>query len=344
MKSFEIKIEEKGNKLRGYIWERSKGVTSWVKFGDRSLRHLLVGLGDCEKISCKQEWFMRWEEDGRFYKLERCSNNASSFIRCSVRDLGAKWFCLCLPEEKGFLRGWPMMTEKLRKLGVSVKVSLEKNLTENKEPFVLVKKKTTVKPKSFTKAVLGIKHKEFDDVVRVKVGGEEIRERKTKLECCLVGRCRGGSPMQYTKTLKGRTWSAWELKGSLNVIILGKGMWLIEFDSKKEVDMILREGSRNLGNFSFSLEKWSEEVGCMMGTEEEAEAWVRIIGLPVHLWSRSILRKIDDSCRGFLAVDEDTTFMENLCWARIRVMWDGKSYPQFVEASVGPKRYETQLW
>ena len=88
--SFEIKIEEKGNKLRGCIWERSKGVKSWVKFGDRSLRHLLVGLGDYEKISRKKEWFKRWEEDGRFYKLERCSNNAGSFIRCSIRDSGVK--------------------------------------------------------------------------------------------------------------------------------------------------------------------------------------------------------------------------------------------------------------
>ena len=58
-----------------------------------------------------------------------------------------------------------MMTEKLRKLGVSIKDSLEKNFTVNKEPFVPIKKKTAVKPKSFVEAVLGIKHKYFDDVV-----------------------------------------------------------------------------------------------------------------------------------------------------------------------------------
>ena len=58
--------------------------------------------------------------------------------------------------------------------------------------------------------------------------------------------------MQHTKTLKRRMWFARELKGSLNVIILGKGIWLVEFNSKKEVYGILREGSRNLGNFSLS--------------------------------------------------------------------------------------------
>ena len=64
----------------------------------------------------------------------------------------------------------------------------------------------------------------------------------------------------------------------------------------------------------------------------------------MHLWSRLILRQIGDNCGGFLVVDEDTTFMADLRWARIQVMWDGKSYPRFVEVSVGPKRYEFQLW
>ena len=47
-----------------------------------------------------------------------------------------------------------MLTEKLRKLGVSIKDSLEKNLIENKEPLLPIKKKTVVKPKSFAEAVL----------------------------------------------------------------------------------------------------------------------------------------------------------------------------------------------
>ena len=36
-KSFEIAIEEKGKNLKGCIWERCKGVTSWIRFGDNSL-------------------------------------------------------------------------------------------------------------------------------------------------------------------------------------------------------------------------------------------------------------------------------------------------------------------
>ena len=62
-------------KLKGCIWERCKGVTSWIKFGDSSLWHLHLGLEDCENITRNQDWCTKWEEDGRHYKLERRSNN-----------------------------------------------------------------------------------------------------------------------------------------------------------------------------------------------------------------------------------------------------------------------------
>ena len=49
-KTFEISIEEKNKKLRGCIWERCKGATSWVRFGESSLQCLLLGIEDCDMI------------------------------------------------------------------------------------------------------------------------------------------------------------------------------------------------------------------------------------------------------------------------------------------------------
>ena len=49
-KSFDIEVEvPKG--LRGCIWERRKGVTSWIKFGGRSLTRLLMSLETCVRVS-----------------------------------------------------------------------------------------------------------------------------------------------------------------------------------------------------------------------------------------------------------------------------------------------------
>ena len=49
-KSFELLIDEVGGKLRGCIWERCKGITSWIRFGDASLSSLLGLAVEVEMI------------------------------------------------------------------------------------------------------------------------------------------------------------------------------------------------------------------------------------------------------------------------------------------------------
>ena len=39
-------------------------------------------------------------------------------------------------------------------------------------------------------------------------------------------------------------WSAWDVKGSPNVVEMGKRLWIFKFDNKKEADRILMVGSR----------------------------------------------------------------------------------------------------
>ena len=46
------------------------------------------------------------------------------------------------------------------------------------------------------------------------------------------------------------------------------------------------------------------------------KAWVRVAGL-LYLWCREVLEKIGDGCEGFTVVDEDTTFLLGLQWAKI---------------------------
>ena len=56
---------------------------------------------------------------------------------------------------------------------------------------------------------MGSKVRNFDEVVRVRVGEEEIAERVKQLTCCLVGRWGGGtSLLPKVKSLKRRAWSA----------------------------------------------------------------------------------------------------------------------------------------
>ena len=76
----------------------------------------------------------------------------------------------------------------------------------------------------------------------------------------------------------------------------------------------------------------------------EKEAWVRLVGLPIHLWSCYILKRIENGCGGFLAVDEDTTFLYELRWSRIRVKRDGSALSKVTVVMVGDYSFEIQLW
>ena len=62
-KSFEIYVEDLGERLRGVIVERSRSFSSWIRFGQQGLESLLQGVEVC----CKRELFGRlvrsWEEE-----------------------------------------------------------------------------------------------------------------------------------------------------------------------------------------------------------------------------------------------------------------------------------------
>ena len=74
------------------------------------------------------------------------------------------------------------------------------------------------------------------------------------------------------------------------------------------------------------------------------EAWVKIFGLPVSLWSPAILKKIGEECGGFVEIDERTRSMEEIQWARIRVKITGELRPSMLEIEVEEEVYSLALW
>ena len=77
-----------------------------------------MGLEACVRTSSVPVWGNVWEEKGRRYKMEKGSNQAGVFIRCSVRDSGGKSYNLMFSEGKGVVGGWRILAEKLSQLGI----------------------------------------------------------------------------------------------------------------------------------------------------------------------------------------------------------------------------------
>ncbi|RVW98204.1 hypothetical protein CK203_031873 [Vitis vinifera] len=104
-KAFEISVEEVRGKLRGTIWERSKGLSSWIRFGEKGLSLLLKGVEAWCKGESNSKLLKVWDEGARKFRLECRSNVAGRFLLCSVRDVERKKFCLVFLEGNGLVGG-----------------------------------------------------------------------------------------------------------------------------------------------------------------------------------------------------------------------------------------------
>ena len=106
----------------------------------------------------------------------------------------------------------------------------------------------------------------------------------------------------------------------------------------------LENGSRVFKGEVMHLEWWNPSVGCATRKNQSEEVWIGVVGLPLHLWTREILKKLGDCCGGFLAMDKGTTLKTDLLWTRILLKMEGKEKPSSVNILAGARSYELQLW
>ena len=144
--------------------------------------------------------------------------------------------------------------------------------------------------------------------------------------------------------LKNWAGHAWLLKGKLNIVVLGRGLLLFEFELLSEAERVLLRGKRKVKDNVLFLGKWHPEVGCFCNGANANEAWVRVVGLPLHLWSREVFKLIGDGYGGLIAMDENTDFMAELQWARLLVKVVDKDLPTSVQLVVGSGCFSIHLW
>ena len=85
---------------------------------------------------------------------------------------------------------------------------------------------------------------------------------------------------------------------------LAGGFFLLASEDKNEANRMLKSRKRSFRGRNFFLERWGPEVGC--SKKLLREKWVRVVGLPLHLWKTKVFRKNGDCCGGFIRIDEDT--------------------------------------
>ncbi|RVW87132.1 Uncharacterized protein, chloroplastic [Vitis vinifera] len=308
-KTFEIIIEEQKGRVRGKICERGPKSSSWIRFGGKSLSLLLEGVETCCGLQERTPFKKFWSEGDRNYSLELRSNKAGRFLFCVVRDVENKRFSLAFPEGGDLVGGWNLLVSKLKSLGVSPfqwKGALPQALPNRGVDKVSIPLRVCPAPR---------------DAVWLEADKESLVRNEEMLDRCLIGLWKGDSdrlpdPVSFGAWAK----NTWLLEGNLWLSNMRENLLFLEFEFADEAERVLNLGEKSFRGRSFHLEKWKPSVGCLKEDNGDSRlVWVKILGLPLHLWGRNLFKRFGDSCGRFVAVDENTAERRNLKWARILI-------------------------
>lgn len=116
--------------------------------------------------------------------------------------------------------------------------------------------------------------------------------------------------------------------------LLGGLLILFEFEGGGEAERVIHLGVKWFNGKSLFLEWWNPSIGCLKEDRDGSEDWVRIMGLPLHLWGKAFPKRLREACGSFVAVDEDTTKRGNLQWAKVLVRIKGQKIPSSLQVVV----------
>ena len=335
-KIFELALDGRKGRSQIRIVEKKRGVSTWIRLGLESLGLFKKGLLHCIRDENEGRWETEWRDRGKRFTLVRGSNRAGGFLRLGAADQERKTFYIFLPRGRRDKRGWLAMAEMIRQM--------EELVGRRMEPQEVWAGGKPSTEKSYAEAVLGSNRK-VTSVIKLKVSREEMDENLQKLQQCLVASWKPSTKEDEDLERLGNLWAySWGLKGRLGLATLERGRALLEFEDKREAYHVASSGSRELGGVSLGLDFWKPQTGCWAEEERAQDAWVRIFGLPVSLWSPAILKKIGEECGGFVEIDERTRLMEEIQWARIRVKITGETRPSMLEIEVEEEFYSLVLW
>ena len=114
------------------------------------------------------------------------------------------------------------------------------------------------------------------------------------------------------------------------VAFLNTDLMLFEFHFLKEPNRVLERGSNLFRGGVLGMERWNLNSSCMKSKNLVKETWVRVVGLPLHLWTLETLKQIGDGCGSFLKVDKQTELRTEVSRVRILVRLKGMVRPNTV--------------
>ena len=76
-----------------------------------------------------------------------------------------------------------------------------------------------------------------------------------------------------------------EVEGESAFLSFKSYIFFMEFDSSEEANWVMENGSRIFRGKAMNLKWWNPSTGCTGRKDQAHEAWIKVVGLPLHLWT-----------------------------------------------------------
>ncbi|KAI0515490.1 hypothetical protein KFK09_008154 [Dendrobium nobile] len=123
----------------------------------------------------------------------------------------------------------------------------------------------------------------------------------------------------YYEALLSTIKKAWSLKGSLTLLTLDEGFFLLKFNNREDFDMAWSGGPWFFFGKPFILQKWTPEFVPVREEFPSIPIWIKIKNFPLACWTPDSISRIASCVKIPLAVDALTAAKTRLTFARVCV-------------------------
>ncbi|XP_019083131.1 PREDICTED: uncharacterized protein LOC104700783 [Camelina sativa] len=143
----------------------------------------------------------------------------------------------------------------------------------------------------------------LDRTETVRIATSVLARRIQQFSMTLIGRLMNPS-IQRMESLLVNFPKIWKLEDKVVGDDLGQGLFQFNFEAEEEIQSVLLNGPYNFDGWMVSLVKWETIISSTYPSA--INFWVKVTGIPMHLWEDATLRAIAKKVGILREIDEES--------------------------------------
>lgn len=124
------------------------------------------------------------------------------------------------------------------------------------------------------------------------------------------------------KTIKGNLQKRWTKKGSIKLVDMPDGYFLVHFSAEEDYSYVLYEGPWLIADHYLVVQRWRPMFLQDAALVKKVAVWIHMPKLPMELYNSNFLWRIGSGLGNMLKIDRMTSIHSRGKYARICVEMD----------------------